>query len=413
MSEAIVFVYLELPSVQRQLVGRLYTHERRGHETASFEYDPAWLNHPDCFSIEPLLSLHRGQYHTPTGRALFASLTDAAPDRWGRTLMRHAERKKAQREHREPRALREIDFLLQVDDASRQGALRFSTHLGGPYVTVYSDASHIPPLLELPRLLSAAHHVAEEKETDADLQALLAPGSSLGGARPKASVRDRNGSLLIAKFPQSGDEMNIPAWESIALNLAARAGINVAKHRLEQIGQRSILLLERFDRRGEERLPFLSMMSALNATDNEQHTYLEMAEALRQYSAAPLLDLKELWSRMVFNILIANVDDHLRNHALLRPTREGWRLSPAYDVNPTPADIRPRRLSTAIVPDDPETSLAVAMSVASHFYLKRPQAEELVQKLSLAVKEWRKEAKKLKLPSAEIDRMASAFVYEE
>lgn len=409
MSETLTFVYLQHANSQAQLVGRLYTHERRGHETASFEYDSTWLTHPDCFALEPSLSLHRGQFHTPAGRALFASLTDTAPDRWGRTLMRRAERKKAQQERREPRTLREIDFLLQVDDESRQGALRFSTQLGGPYMTMYPDASHIPPLVELPHLLSAAHHLAEEKETDADLQALLAPGSSLGGARPKASVRDRDGSLLIAKFPHPEDEVNLPAWESLALNLAAQAGILVAKHRLEQIGQRSVLLLERFDRRGPERLPFLSMMSLLNAADNEQHTYLEIAEALRQYSAAPLLDLKELWCRMVLNILIANVDDHLRNHALLRPTREGWRLSPAYDLNPTPADMKPRRLSTVIVPDDPRASVDLALSVAEHFYLKPPGAQGLIQKISLVVKNWRQEAKKLKIASAEIDRMASAF----
>ena len=228
------------------------------------------------------------------------------------------------------------------------------------------DALRIPPLLELPRLLSAAERVVAEEDTDEDLRLLFAPGSSLGGARPKASVRLRDGSLAIAKFPRRDDEINTVLWESVALTLATNTGIAVPAARLEDVAGRPVLLLTRFDRNGARRIPFLSAMSMLGARDNETRSYLELVDALRQHGAAPKEDMEALWRRMVFNVLISNTDDHLRNHAFLYEGPNGWRLSPAYDLNPVPTDIKPRMLATAITEDDNTASVDLAFDVAGY-----------------------------------------------
>src|SRR2546426_3594665 len=278
--EKAILVYVNLRGAPH-LVGRLWTRMRKNTESATFEYDKSWLTHPERFSLEPALKLGPGPFHTASDKPLFGAIGDSAPDRWGRALMRRAERRRAEREGRMPRALREIDYLLMVDDEARQGALRFAAREGGPFLAEQGP-TRIPPLVELPRLLSAAEHVLSDTDSDEDLRLLLAPGSSLGGARPKASVRDRNGHLAIAKFPNKGDEVNTVLWEAVALTLAAKAGIPVPAWRLEIIADKPVLLLRRFDRTGGVRHPFLSAMSMLGATDNETRSYLEFVDALRQ-----------------------------------------------------------------------------------------------------------------------------------
>src|SRR5215472_4526571 len=241
-----VLVYVDLQAAPR-LVGRLWARVRKDLENASFEYDKDWLEHAERFSLEPALKLGPGPFHTPSDKPLFGAIGDSAPDRWGRVLMRRAERRRAEREGRTPRTVREVDYLLLVDDEARQGALRFAEKEGGPFLAD-QDLGKIPPLIELPRLLSAAEHVMADKDSDEDLRLLLAPGSSLGGARPKASVRDRDGHLAIAKFPSQGDEVNMVLWEALALTLAAKAGIPVPVWRLETVARKPVLLLRRFDR---------------------------------------------------------------------------------------------------------------------------------------------------------------------
>jgi serine/threonine-protein kinase HipA len=322
--------------------------------------------------------------------------------------MRRQERREAAREGRPPRALSEIDFLLLVNDEARQGALRFAASEGGAFLAA-AAAKAIPPLIELPRLLSASEHIEEEDETAEDLRLLLAPGSSLGGARPKASVRDRDGSLAVAKFPQKADRTRAVLWEAVALKLAAAAGVAVPAWRVELVADRSVLLLRRFDREGAARIPFLSAMSMLGASDRETHSYLEIADAIRQYGAAPVEDLRQLWRRTVFSILISNTDDHLRNHAFLYAGNDGWRLSPAYDLNPVPADIAPRVLSTSIDGGDPAASLDLALSVAAYFTLAPAEARKIACEAGRAVSRWRGAASRLGLRKAEMDRMASAF----
>lgn len=409
--ETEVYVYVDIAGTPH-LAGRLWARVRKGRESATFEYDPGWLENADRFSLEPALTLGPGPFHTPSGKPLFGTIGDSAPDRWGRVLMRRAERRRAERAGETPRTLMEIDYLLMVDDEARQGALRFTRYEGGPFLAEH-EAARIPPLIDLPQLLSAAEHVVGDTDSDEDLRLLLAPGSSLGGARPKASVRDRDGHLAIAKFPHKDDEINTVLWEAVALRLAAKAGIPVPDWRIEHVLNKPVLLLRRFDREQGQRIPFLSAMSMLGASDNESRSYLEFVDALRRYGASPKQDMHELWRRIVFNILISNTDDHLRNHAFLYTGPDGWRLAPAYDLNPVPTDIKPRILTTAIDLDDGSASLDLAMSVVGYFELDEGKARVIAAEVGKAVTTWREEAARLGLTQAEIDRMASAFEHED
>ncbi|RDH87702.1 MAG: type II toxin-antitoxin system HipA family toxin [endosymbiont of Escarpia spicata] len=409
--ETEVLVYVDIGGTPH-LAGRLWARVRKGRESATFEYDAGWLAYANRFALEPALTLGPGPFHTTSGSPLFGTIGDSAPDRWGRVLMRRAERRRAERVGETPRTLMEIDYLLGVDDEARQGALRFANQEGGPFLAEHETA-RIPPLIDLPQLLSAAEHVVGDTDSDEDLRLLLAPGSSLGGARPKASVRDRDGHLTIAKFPHKDDEINAVLWEGVALRLAAKSGIPVPDWRIEHVLNKPVLLLRRFDRVQGDRIPFLSAMSMLGASDNESRSYLEFVDALRRYGASPIQDMHELWRRIVFNILISNTDDHLRNHAFLYTGPDGWRLAPAYDLNPVPTDIKPRVLTTAIDLDDGSASLDLAMSVVGYFELDENKAHAIAAEVGMAVRTWREEAAKLGLTRAEIDRMASAFEHED
>jgi serine/threonine-protein kinase HipA len=402
-----ILVYVDLDGTPH-LVGRLWAHVRKNKESASFEYDKRWLENPGRFSLEPALRVGPGAFHTPADTPMFGAIGDSAPDRWGRTLMRRAERRRTERDGSPPRSLQEIDFLLLVDDEARQGALRFAEKEGGPFLRE-EGVKRIPPLVELPELLSAAEHVVEDKDTEEDLRLLIAPGSSLGGARPKASVIERDGELAIAKFPSRGDEFNTVLWEAVALALAAKAGIPVPNSRVEMVSNKPVILLRRFDRAGQRRIPFLSAMSMLGAKDRDTRSYLEIVDALRQHGAAPKEDIEELWRRIVFNILVSNTDDHLRNHGFLYAGQAGWRLSPAYDLNPVPVDIKPRILTTTIDEDDGTASLDLAMSVAEYFELEKDEAKAIAAEVGNAVSTWRNEAARRGVTKSEIDRMASAF----
>lgn len=406
------WVYVDIHG-QPELAGRLWFRARGGRESATFEYASTWLERPDRFSFDPTLTLDTGPHHTPAGKALFGGIGDSAPDRWGRTLMRRAERRNAHAQGRTPRTLTELDYLLQVNDEARQGALRFAETQGGAFLTETGD-DPIPPMLALPQLLNASERVLEdEDDTGASLRLLLAPGSSLGGARPKASVRDGSGRLALAKFPQKNDETQVVCWEAVALTLAARAGIEVPAWRIEPVGDQVVLIAERFDRDDGQRIPFLSAMSMLGASDRETRSYLEIVDAIRRHGATPAADIKALWRRVVFNVLISNTDDHLRNHGFLYSGEHGWRLSPAYDLNPVPADIKPRFLSTTIDLDDNTASLSLALQVADYFELSRDEARGVAREVAEAVTGWRHAAASLSIASSEIRRMESAFQHQD
>jgi serine/threonine-protein kinase HipA len=408
MTDRLAYVYADLEGTAH-LVGRLYAHNNKGKETASFEYEAEWLANPLKYALEPGLFLGKGQYHT--GRKLFGSLGDSAPDRWGRTLMKRAEARRAEADKAKARTLYEMDYLLMVNDETRQGALRFADAPGAHFLA--QDGAPVPPLINLPKLLSATDALLEDAETAAELKLLLAPGSSLGGARPKASVREKDGRLAIAKFPKKDDDYAAVEWEFVALQLAAMAGLNVPSFRLEQIAGRAVLILDRFDRDGALRIPFLSAMSMIDAADNESHSYLELMDALRLSGAAPDADGAELWRRIVFSILISNTDDHLRNHGFLFTGPEGWRLSPVYDVNPVPVEVKERILTTAISEDDATASLDLALSVAESFGLKTKEARAIAREVGEAVTNWRNLAADAGIGKAEINRMASAFEHDD
>jgi len=392
-----IFVSIERGG-KTAFVGRLWCYNRKGRESASFEYDKGWLADSMRFPLEPALFLTGGTHYT--GRSLFGAIGDSAPDRWGRVLMRRA--------NVSGRTLSEADYLLGVNDGARQGALRFSENAGGPYLA-HAEKMSIPPLIKLPELLSAAENFMNDRESARDLKLLLAPGSSLGGARPKASVVDKGGVLSIAKFPRKDDETDVVRWEAAALTLAQSAGIAVPKWRLEKILGKYILIIKRFDRAGTNRVPFLSAMGMLNAADNDGvvHCYTEIADAIVQHGAQPGKDLEELWRRIVFGVMISNTDDHLRNHGFLYDDSDaGWRLSPAYDINP---NAEKAAFATAVDSSGENSSVDLALKTAADFRLSNLRAKEILEQVKTAVADWRKVAKGLKLPEREIERMRAAF----
>lgn len=409
MMERETCVYVDLGG-DAHLVGRLHSRVRRGRETATFQYEPAWLEHDERFALEPALRLDPGPFHAGADKPLFGAIGDSAPDRWGRVLMRRAERRRAAAAGETPRTLYELDYLLLVNDEVRSGALRFTEQPGGSFLAPPGRRS-VPPLVKLPRLLKAAERVVDENENDEDLRLLLAPGSSLGGARPKASVREQDGRLAIAKFPHREDDWNLVIWEAVALSLARKAGIDVPRFRLEEIADKDVIILDRFDREGNTRIPFLSAMSMIGATDKEVRSYLEIADAIRQHGARPADDLRQLWRRIVFTVLISNLDDHMRNHGFLHAGTEGWILSPAYDLNPVPVDVKPRVLTSAIDDEDQTASLELALNVAEYFDLDGGEAKKTAAEVGRAVAGWASEAARLGIGKAEVDRMRSAFTH--
>ncbi len=412
MSTPDALVHIELDGVTYP-VGNLWIRgSRRGTFGATFQYLDAWLEKKDAFAVDPLLPLvSPGPFHK---ERLFGAIGDSAPDRWGKTLMARAERLRARQENSAPRYLREIDYVLRVSDVARQGALRFSHADGGVFLADDSMAA-VPPVVDLPRLLAASQGFLDDPDSEEDLRILLAPGSSLGGARPKASVRDNEGNLSIAKFPKKDDQYSVGAWEHLALTMAQEAGIRVAESALLFVEGQEVILLNRFDRDGEMRTPFLSAMSLLDGVDQEPRSYLEIAEVIRRFGAQARADLSELWRRMAFNILVSNTDDHLRNHGFLYAGRGGWALSPAYDLNPVPVEVKPRFLSTAIGedPNDMSASLLLALEVAEYFDLSDEEARSTAAQVAQVTGQWADRAHALGIRGTEVDRMSSAFYHDD
>jgi serine/threonine-protein kinase HipA len=392
-------------------VGTLHRHARRGAESISFEYHTSWLKDPARFSLEPALSLGPGAFAPPAGFHVFGSIGDSAPDTWGRRLMQRTERRRAQREGRAVHALQELDYLLGVSDVSRLGALRFRN--AGEAVFQSPTSAGVPGLVELGRLLQATERILRDEETDEDLQLIFAPGSSLGGACPKVSVIDQHGNLSIAKFPKETDEYSIELWESVALTLATRAGIRVPDYELIRVASRPVMLSRRFDRAAQSRVPFLSALSMLGLKDGERGSYPELVDALTEHGAQASADARELYRRMVLNVMISNVDDHLRNHGFLWVGKSGWTLSPVYDLNPTPAEVRPRILTTNITLEEATCDLDLVLSSAEFFGLKLPEAKRIAKDVASITSTWRDVAASAAAPRSEIVRMESAFEHND
>lgn len=403
-------VHIDLAGRTRR-VGLARGNRARGGETFVFEYADEWLDDPDGFPIEPALPLTRGGFVPPAGRALFGSLSDSAPDTWGRRLMQRAERHQARRDHRAVRTLLDSDYLLGVSDQTRLGALRFRP-MGEAAFHAPARAG-VPPLLELGRLLQITGRIQRDEETDEDLQLIFAPGSSLGGARPKASVVDPQGRLCMAKFPKETDEYSVETWEAIALSLAQRAGIAVPGHQLVQVAGKAVLLSWRFDRNDAGRIPFLSAMAMAGLKDGDRGSYPELVDLLTQHGAQARTDALQLYRRVAFNVLVSNVDDHLRNHGFLRQGPAGWSLSPAFDLNPVPADLKARVLATNIDLDEGTCSVDLLEAAAQYFGLGLKAARAILKEVATATARWPEVATSLGARAAEITRMASAFEHED
>lgn len=384
---------------QTHFVGRLHSAQRSAATT--FEYDAEWFDRAEAFALDPTsLPLQPGAHHAAT---LFGAMQDCGPDRWGRLLIERAVRKQVL----ERKPYQDLDYVLALDDVSRIGALRFRVDASSPFLA--ATQAKIPPILELAALLRATEAVQSETETAADLRFLLGAGSPLGGARPKSAVRLDGGQLAIAKFPAPNDVRDIAAGEILALTLAREAGIAVAEHRLVALGGRNVSVINRFDRAGPQRIPFISAHSLLGLARDDPGAYTRLADGIRQLGDNVAADLSELWRRMIFSLLASNFDDHLRNHGFLMLRPGKWALSPAYDLNPVPEIDRSQTPKTPIAETGAEPSIAAALASAPRFGLKPREARKIVGEVFAAVSGWRKTGKKLRIKASTLDAYATAF----
>jgi serine/threonine-protein kinase HipA len=400
-----VFVQVDGEDIR---AGDLWSHRRRGAESATFAYASSYLGRPEAYALDPGLPLVAGQQQTRAGQKMFGAFSDCAPDRWGRTLVDRAERRSAADAGRTERSFGEIDYLLGARDDMRQGALRLREPTDGPFLA--PPEYGVPTLVKLPDLLAAAERAEREEPLEADLALLLNGGSSLGGARPKAHVIDERGRPAIAKFPSpSADSWDVMRWEAVALDLAAAAGIKVPTSQLLTMSGRAVLVVERFDRTGQgNRLGYMSAMSMLETSDGDRGSYLEIADAIERESPDPVTDLAQLWRRVAFSVLISNTDDHLRNHGFLRQNSGGWSLAPAFDLNPNPA-IGPKELSTAIDFENREARLDILLAVAPEFRLDPASAHKVLGEVAGATSTWRQVAGRCGLSAEAQSQMAPAF----
>jgi len=398
-----------------QLIGVLHSFQSRGKEVFSFEYDNDWLDSPFAQEIDPDIKLFSGTQYLHEKKIGFGAFLDSAPDRWGRVLMERREVISARMENRSPRKLNESDYLLGVYDELRMGGLRFKETESGVFLNDNCDFA-TPPITSISQLEQASYQLENDSfkndfEQWQALQMLLEPGSSLGGARPKAGVKDKDGSLWIAKFPSIGDTHDVGAWEMVVNELAQKAGLNIAQAKAKKIaGKHHTFLTKRFDRTTNgKRLHFASAMTLLGYTDgiNSQDgaSYLELTRFISQKGANVNQDLKELFGRIVFSICVSNTDDHLRNHGFLL-TQTGWTLSPAYDINPNPKGLG---LKLNISAHDNSLDLNLATEVAHHFRLSDTQAKEIISNTIKVVSKWQSVAKKHKISTEEQRRMSEAF----
>lgn len=361
--------------------------------SCAFEYSDEWLSRG--FEMGPYVPLSRGRQYT---RPSFGFLEDASPDRWGRTIILRETRARMKKEKRAPRALTTMDHFLRVSDESRMGAIQ--ARRGDASL---ASGGGVPPMIELARLLRASARYQTGDYDDATLALLLAPGSSLGGARPKASVRDVRGDLYIAKFPKPDDSYSVERWEYVALKIAERAGCRVADASLETVDGNVVLLSKRFDRKADHRVHFSSAMNLLGLTDGDRSSYADIADTMQRTGGDP----QELFRRMIV-IMINNVDDHLRNHGFLWNGKQ-WDLSPAYDVNPISRFEKSPMLCTAILPGQFEASTELAIEGAEYFNLTKSAARSICEEVSMAVGTWRQVAQSAGAPRHEIDEVESAF----
>ncbi|GAC21669.1 HipA-like protein [Paraglaciecola arctica BSs20135] len=419
MSETkrIIYVHANWVGIDTpMLIGRLYCSPHRNKEVYRFEYDDTWLHGPNVFQFDPELSLYSGPLHKTDGSNYnFRSFLDSCPDRWGKTLLQRREAIVARKEDRKPKTLLDSDYLLGVHDKYRMGGLRFSLDLLGPFLDD-NDGMAAPPMSSIKELAYASQRIVEDDNTQDDetlkwLKLLIVPGGSLGGARPKASVTEKDGSEWIAKFPGKNDEIDIAAWEYMTYQLAQKAGIYMSECRLERFEhEHHTFITKRFDRIPQGRLHFSSALTQLEKYDGDgDSSYLELAEFITDNGVNAKEDLRQLWRRIIFNIAVSNTDDHLRNHGFILSSQRGasgWLLSPAYDINPS---IDKSGLHLNITEHNNSLDYQLAFEVAELFQLSAEHAQKIYDEVLHSVSKWQSLATNLKISRADQQLMRGAF----
>jgi serine/threonine-protein kinase HipA len=399
---------------QAELIGELSFESIRGSESYGFQYSSDWLKKHSDLLLGDDINNYPGMQYTMPGKDIFGCFADALPDRWGRMLLNRREQILAKEEKRPVRKLSSFDHLMGIDDFSRMGGFRFKTDPNGGFIN-RDAALAIPPLTSLRALLQASMEVElSEEKNELPLKKwinqLIQPGSSLGGARPKASIIDENRKLFIAKFPSRNDDYDVGLWEHFAHLLARKAGINAAATGVVPGGEKyHTLLSERFDRTPEgKRIHFASAMTMLGRSDGDNHTngfgYLDIVDFILRGCTRVDDNLRELYRRVAFNICIGNTDDHFRNHGFLLVAK-GWTLSPAYDINPTLNEYQSLLISSA----SNESSLEVLLEACGEYMLDRKQGSAIIQEVVAAVKNWKALAGKLQVPKPEMDKFSARF----
>ena len=409
-----IYVYAHWAGMTKpEVVGVLSVHQGKGRKSFSFKYDAEWLKGKNLFLLDPDIGFYSGPQF-PRVKENFGVFLDSMPDTWGRTLMRKRAAQLAKSQGKTAPVLHDMDFLLGVADTCRMGALRFKLDPSGPFMDD-DTSSPIPPWTsvgELQHISGLVESDKDSKELNKWLVVLMAPGSSLGGARPKANIIDKNGHPWIAKFPSKQDTIDKAKWEFLAYKLALVAGVNMSESRIEKVaGNYHTYFTKRFDRLDGERIHFAS---AMTMTGNNEETirdkrasYLDLSAFIQDHGGNIKEDLSQLWRRMVFNIAISNTDDHLRNHGFII-INNTWRLSPAFDVNPsTDKD------ELALNIDDTSGMLDfdLAMNVCEYFRLNSKEAKSILTQVKKAVSNWDKIAKQLGIYRSEMELMHSAFRY--
>ena len=407
-----IFVYAHWQGMQEpKIIGVLSAHFAKAKKAFSFEYDKDWIKSEQQMLLDPDIQFYSGLQY-PNNKENFGIFLDSMPDTWGRTLMKRRVNQQAKEKGEKAPTLYDIDFLLGVYDESRMGALRFKTNTNGEFLD-NNSTSPTPPWSSIRELQNASKMLENDEESDEVkkwLSVLMAPGSSLGGARPKANILDENKELWIAKFPSKNDTIDKASWEFLAYQLAINVGIEMAPCRIEKIsGNYHTFFTKRFDREKGERIHFAS---AMTMTGNNEDTirdntasYLDIADFIQNYGTNINENLRQLWRRIIFNIAISNTDDHLRNHGFIL-TKDGWILSPAYDLNPS---IDKDGLALNIDTNNNALDIELAKSVGEYFRLNNNQMETIIQEVVAVVSQWKTIAKEIGISRNEMELMSKAF----
>lgn len=398
-----------------KIIGTLYCMFGSGKEIYSFEYSKDWLSEFSHINLDPDLYNTLGRQYVPNNKSFFGFLSDCLPDRWGRKLLKRKESIQTEKENRSERQLNNYDYLVGINDESRMGALRFKRSVDSAFISA-NDNYNVPPFENLRKLEQASLAFERTEFTDNKaLKLLLDPGSSLGGARPKATVKDADSVLWIAKFPSHRDEYNVGAWEKVTSDLARLSGLNIPETIKKDFNDKgSTFMTKRFDRNyvnGKvKRIHCASGLTVLGKVDGADNkdgsSYLELVDFIKSNSIQPNKDLEELWNRIVFSILVSNTDDHLRNHNFIL-TEQGWKLAPLFDVNPNPLG---KELSLNITENNNQKRLSLALDTAKYYNLSMEKAKENAIRIATVVKDnWKNLAKSNGCSNAEIERMKGAF----